>query len=732
MRNLRWGILLVAGCTYPEYWLDPANPCRLDSKIDVVVDTPERLAPRSRAALRVVVTEGTRAGVRGLDGAPVRVAIEDSKGKSTAVFEGRTADGACTANFTVPDLPDGSYTVRVETRDYTVRNPVQIKRDYRILLTTDKPLYQPGQKMRVRALALSSLSLRPVEKEELVFEIEDAKGNKVFKRKIPTSEYGIAVVDFQIADEVVMGDWKITATLGTISFSRAVGVKRYVLPKFHVVVHTDRPFYLPGEKIQGTLQADYFFGKPVSGEAVVKLLAVDAEVREVARASGRVESGRMTFEIPLDAYFVGVPVNKGMANVLLVAQVTDSAGHAEKAARPIPVAREALQVSAVPESGRIVPLVENRIYVALYTPDGSAATGEVEIAIGEWRGSAKTDDGGIAVVLYPAPPALRFDRRYYHHDYSQPVHAVVSARDSTGRTARAELNLIQGEAPGGLLVRPERALYATGETMNLEILSTVRKGSAFLDMVREGQTLLTLTVPLQGGRARHGFDIPPDLFGAIEVRAYCVMPNGDILRDARLVYVEPASDLKIDVVAGKDVYEPGEDAKIRFHVTDRSGNARAALGVAIVDEAVFALQEMRPGLEKVYFTIQEELMEPKYGIKTLPETIERRMDAVATMLLASQREKDRRAVNTLAQRERVMRPRLERWYRAFEAYIVDHRIEFLRDGGWAPDFFERVSRHSGLYDRDMRDAWGYPMTLATLERLDERFTLEHWRKRRNS
>src|SRR4029079_10720393 len=38
---------------------------------------------------------------------------------------------------------------------------------------------------------------------------------------------------------------------------------------------------------------------------------------------------------------------------------------------------------------------------------------------------------------------------------------------------------------------------------------------------------------------------------------------------------------------------------------------QSALGVLIVDEAVYALQEMQPGLEKVYFTLQEELLKPQ-------------------------------------------------------------------------------------------------------------------------
>ena len=58
---------------------------------------------------------------------------------------------------------------------------------------------------------------------------------------------------------------------------------------------------------------------------------------------------------------------------------------------------------------------------------------------------------------------------------------------------------------------------------------------------------------------------------------------------------------------------PGGKGPITFQVTDkaRASPTPAALGVIIVDEAVYALQEMQPGLEKVYFTLQEELLKPQ-------------------------------------------------------------------------------------------------------------------------
>ena len=83
-----------------------------------------------------------------------------------------------------------------------------------MLLVTDKPLYQPGQLMHLRALALQSFDLKPVAGADLTFEVEDAKGNKVFKQALKTSDFGVASADFQLADEVNAGDYHIRAVLG--------------------------------------------------------------------------------------------------------------------------------------------------------------------------------------------------------------------------------------------------------------------------------------------------------------------------------------------------------------------------------------------------------------------------------------------------------------------------------------------------------------------------------------
>src|SRR4029078_1226529 len=100
-------------------------------------------------------------------------------------------------------------------------------------------------------------------------------------------------------------------------------------------------------------------------------------------------------------------------------------------------------------------------------------------------------------------------------------------------------------------------------------------------------------------------------FGSVKLHASQMLASGEIIRDSRVIYVHNPVDLKIDVSADEKEYRPGQKGTITFKVTDTNGKpTAAALGVVIVDEAVYALQEMQPGLEKVYFTLQEELLKP--------------------------------------------------------------------------------------------------------------------------
>src|SRR6202041_3220476 len=106
-----------------------------------------------------------------------------------------------------------------------------------------------------------------------------------------------------------------------------------------------------------------------------------------------------------------------------------------------------------------------------------------------------------------------------------------------------------------------------------------------------------------------------DLSGAMTVNAYEIAASQDVIRDTRQIFVQPARDLMVDVRMDRSTYLPGQEAKLTFLVKDKQGAPRlAVLGVDIVDESLFALAEKEPGLERVYFLLEREIMEARYEV----------------------------------------------------------------------------------------------------------------------
>jgi uncharacterized protein YfaS (alpha-2-macroglobulin family) len=197
----------------------------------------------------------------------------------------------------------------------------------------------------------------------------------------------------------------------------------------------------------------------------------------------------------------------------------------------------------------------------------------------------------------------------------KPVVLSLKATDAQGRTAQANVKLESAAQAQSLMLRTNQAVYKIGDTLRLETISTKLRGAVYIDVVKDGQTLMTRAIDTGDGRGRLSIDLTPAMFGTLEVRAYQITSDADPISDRRLVYVDPADDLKIEVSADRESYKPGEDARINFRATDQSGRpVSAAFGVEIVDEAVFALSDKQPGFEKVFMYLEKELLTPRYEV----------------------------------------------------------------------------------------------------------------------
>ena len=569
---------------------------------DTVLLSQSAFYADSPASVRVLVRNGRT--MEPLEGARARLALQ-GEGAEADLGEFVTGpDGTVDGSVRVPELEPGRYTLMVRAASRlgtdTIESQVDIRRPYRLYLTTDKPIYQPGQTIHVRAMVLNRLTLKPFAGGPVTFEVEDPKGNKVFRSETTTSGYGISSADFELARELNTGRYRIRATAGDVESEKVVTVKRYVLPKFQVSLSTDSPYYLPAQTLTGDLKAEYFFGKPVAdAQVTVTGSTIIEEAADVLGITGTTDAdGTFSFSVPLPDYFTGVPLAGGNAVLRLRAEVTDTAGHTHEGVVTRTVAEEPIQVQVLSESGGLVPGVENLIYIVTSYPDGRPARCRVRVR----DRTLQTDASGVAV--FPLTPA------------SVECLLHLTAEDEGGRRVSVERRLVWDRDEPDFLLRTDRGIYDGGQTVNLTLLSTRERGTYFVDVIKERQTMLTRTLQVEDGRGTLALDLPAALFGTLKLNAYSIGKDGQTAADTRVIHVNQAGALRVTAEPDRPVYRPGETADIRFRVQDPEGNpVPAALGVSIVDEAVFHVGENRPGLLQQFWLADREILEPAYQIK---------------------------------------------------------------------------------------------------------------------
>lgn len=496
-------------------------------------------------------------------------------------------------------LPAADGRLVVEVRSSAgydrLEETIAVERPVRIFLSTDKPLYQPTQTVHMRALAMSAFTGKPWE-GDLALTVEDANGNRVFRKDLRTSAFGIAAADLALADEVILGTWRVTASAGGATSERTVDVKRYVLPKFKVDLRMERGFYAPGETVKGTLEATYTFGKPVAGGSVkVELAAWEVDRFKVFGTATAVTdaAGKASFETRIPDRLFGTELARGDATVRIEAAVTDGASHLETKAVALAVTTAPLRVEVFPEGGEFVRGATERLTAVASYADGAAARVSIEVDGRRFD----TDDAGVAT--------LPVGREVF----------TLRARDAKGLSVEKRIALGDWAGRQDFVLRTDKAEYRGGETLNASVVST-RDGVIYLDLVKADQTLLTKSVELRKGRGGVAIDLPAELSGTLRLSAYRILPNGSTLRDSRNVLVSSAGELKIRPKLSKAEFKPGEEIDVELEVLGSDGKpVAAALGMAVVDEAVFALHTARPGLEKTFFQIEEDLMTPRWQLK---------------------------------------------------------------------------------------------------------------------
>ena len=588
---------------------------------------PQNVRPGEPFTIRVrAIHPVTR---RAVSGVRLEAAVDDGDLDEPVAQQGwkrrsATTDGAGFAvmNFDLPpdafDVSELDWAVsgRRGAFEDSVEDTAYISHRLTLLLLTDKPLYQPGQKLRLRLLALD-VARRPVSGKEFVAEIKDPEGTLTFRAAVITSRFGVAHAEWEIPASLRLGDYSLKASPsdeggnGEFAIQR-VRISRYDLPAFAVQTKPDRSFYLPGQDAKVEVRADYLFGKPVERGTVRVVREASRHwdyknqkwvTQEDASLTGELSAGGvLTAAIPLQEQHAMIGGDRDMrfADVNYAAYVTDtSTGRTEQRRFSLRVTREPIHVYVVDSTGDLTSGFPLDFYVTTSYADGRPAACEVEIRA---RQPLDEKDTAAGRTHLPRVAVVRTNRfgvaRVAALDLSQleesePDELELRARDAEGAGGVQLHDLNRWNEQPALRVETNKTIYAPGEAIEVRLRSNVPDTELFIEAVTEGGKAPAQRARLRRGRAFAVLPPNPLFRGEVRVLAYGLglPPSEDwdarSVAGSRVVIFPAQRDLAVNLRAEKAEYRPGEKAVMNVAVRRPSGaSSENSLGVVVFDKAV--------------------------------------------------------------------------------------------------------------------------------------------------
>lgn len=581
----------------------------------------------------------------------VSVSLFDGEAPAQAVVSVKLIKGGAepfaTASALVPgsdsialdvpaDLPAGEYTLQMQGHQagnpvFDDRALVRVTEPATLLfLETDKPIYKPGQRIRIRALRLDS-DLKPLPGPVEV-SILDAKGIKVHKATIHADQFGMAEAGLPLSTEPNLGVWKIIAESEEQETQLDVRVEEYVLPKYEVTIDLPKEWVLADEAVSGTVSAEYSFGKPVRGELEIVASRYVGVWEEYARFTGAIDSVA-SFELPAAGYVAGVPAAGGQGNLQLDVTVREPAtGYEERVTRLLTVAEVPVNLQLIPESRVFKPGLPFWLLAVAETPDNKPVAADVRAHVSyygrnfekiaeedrtlntggsvlfekideEDRTLNTGDSGSVLFDLYPPAETLE----------------MCMEVETTALPGYGEFTCISAAySPSDSFIHVTQtgdAALSVGDTAAFRIHSTTPANRFYYEVIARGGVVFSDFTT----SSDIAFKLTPVMAPEARLMVYRILPDNEVVGDYIPFSTSAAYPMAIEAAFSSDEVRPGVAVDVSVQTP-----GPAKVGLAAVDRSVFILAENRLNLQQVFAELERLYAQPQAEIHFDPYPMERR------------------------------------------------------------------------------------------------------------
>jgi A-macroglobulin TED domain/Alpha-2-macroglobulin family/MG2 domain/Carboxypeptidase regulatory-like domain/Macroglobulin domain MG3/A-macroglobulin receptor binding domain/Alpha-2-macroglobulin bait region domain len=529
--------------------------------------------------------------------------------KKSAVTD---AAGFATLDYQVPaavEYDEGNITVtaRRGILTETAENDVDVDRETLIMVSTDKPLYQPGQTLHTRVLMFDT-TRHALANETADVTVSDPESSTTFRQAITSSRFGVANVDWQIPENARLGDYRIEVKLTGDKYEDAYGgttvkISRYELPNFTVTIKPDRGFYLADQNAEVEVRGDYLFGQPVKRGHVRVVRETERHWNYREQKYETEEGDKYEGDTDQDGKFVAhinlAEVHADLKgedysrykDLTYAAYFTDpTTNRTEQRRFDLRITKDAIHIYVIDPNSWHAKDLPLEFYVSTSYADGTPASCDIDLSFvrdeddpqaASFVRTIKTNGYGLAKVTNLALPKTSDD-----DDYSRWMFRAHDNRGSSGK--HVESFSLENRTVVHIIT--DKSLYRDGEPIRAQILSNRRDATIALDTIVQDKVVQSQPVTLKDGLASVVIPFRRELSGDVTLVAYALANNEDddeIAYGSRTIAYPHDRDLKLNLALSQDSYRPGQDASATFFTRSATGSgAESALGVVIFDKAV--------------------------------------------------------------------------------------------------------------------------------------------------
>jgi hypothetical protein len=257
---------------------------------------------------------------------------------------------------------------------------------------TDRPLYEPGNVVKFRAVVLRARDLAPLDGRPGMWTIRDPQGEVLLEEKAAAGDWGVVSGTFPLDKGAPTGAWRVSWVSNDAVDEVPFTVEPFTLPRFRVEAAASRPFYQPGDNPSMKGAVLYSSGAPVAKanldiqwdfagdwppplewqdeRAAPKAEFFKSPTRSLPKHAVTGANGRFELELPQ------VPQDlQGMVTMTARISAVDPAGDRVETSSSVLLSKDGIQVTAVTELGNgLVQSFNNRLFVRVTTPDGKVVS----------------------------------------------------------------------------------------------------------------------------------------------------------------------------------------------------------------------------------------------------------------------------------------------------------------------------------------------------------------------